>query len=52
MAKFIKPNLTGGHNATLSHEFFDITIDERKTKVQPDAMTDDFRWEAIAFVER
>lgn len=34
-----------------SHKFFIITVAEGEVEVEPDTSTDDFRWEAVAFVK-
>ncbi len=47
------PNRFIGHNhAPLCHKFLNISVTERKTKIEPDAVTDNGWWEAIAFVIR
>jgi hypothetical protein len=37
-------------DAALRHELFDVPVTEAETKVQPDAMTDDLRWEPMALI--
>jgi hypothetical protein len=34
-----------------SHQLCDVTVAQAKAKVEPDAMTDDLRWEPMALVE-
>jgi hypothetical protein len=40
----------GEHDASLGHELFDVAKTEGEAKIEPDTMTDDLGWEAIAFV--
>ncbi len=53
LAKFQAPlpyRFIGEHDASLCHEFLDIAKTEREAEIQPDAVADDFRWEAVSFV--
>jgi hypothetical protein len=55
LAEFEAPlphRFLGHDDPTLSQKLFHITKTERKAKVEPDRMTDDFRREAVAFVIR
>ncbi len=54
LTKFQAPlpnRFVGQHDALLGHELFDVTVAEREAVVEPDTVADDFRREAIAFVE-
>lgn len=55
MAKFHAPlsnRFIGEHDASLCHEVLDIAKTEQEAEIQPDAVADDFRWEAVSFVIR
>jgi len=54
LTKFQAPlpnRFVGQHDASLGHDLFDVTVAEREAVVEPDTVADDFRREAIAFVE-
>ncbi len=40
----------GHDNPSLCQKLFNIAKTERKAEIQPDSVTDNFRWEAVAFV--
>ena len=47
LAAPVSSRLVGHNDGTLRKQIFDVSQAQRKPMIQPDCVTDDFRWEAM-----